>query len=74
MVVNISLIEYCSVFRLSYNFELEKILRFLLWHYFQQVNISGENMIFYVDNHKTAQCLSLSDLKIQMKDGWKVKL
>ncbi|KAK7575604.1 hypothetical protein V9T40_011890 [Parthenolecanium corni] len=38
------------------------------------VNISGENMIFYVDNHKTAQCLSLSDLKIQMKDGWKIQI
>lgn len=31
-------------------------------------------MTFYVDNHKTAQSLNQANLKLQMKDGWKVGL
>ncbi|XKL64931.1 hypothetical protein PGB90_005017 [Kerria lacca] len=38
------------------------------------VKMEEDDMTFFVDNYKTAQCLYTANLKIQMRDGWKIQI
>lgn len=52
--------------------ELESFLSLAVTWF--QVKVEDDDMIFYIDNLETAQAIYGANLKLQMKDGWKVSL